>query len=80
MSTENKNSIRLRFAEAAMDLADMMVDATPVIFLQEEGAPRRDTSTDCVLSGEAGRIAVLSMTICNPLSLKAASVIEGAMN
>lgn len=80
MSAESKNSIRLRFAESAMDLAGMMVDATPVVFLQEEGAPQRDTATACLLSGEAGRIAVLSMTICNPLSLKAASVIEGAIN
>lgn len=80
MSAENKNAIRLRFAEAAMDLADMMVDAKPVIFLHEEGAPKRDDAEFGPLSGDAGRIAVLSMTICNPLSLKAASVIEGAMN
>lgn len=73
-----KKQIRLNFAERAVLLADIMADVPPIFFLLNEDG-RRETPEFHPLSGRAGRMAVLSLTFCNPLSLQAATVIEGGM-
>jgi hypothetical protein len=80
MSAESKNAMRLRFAEQAMELAELMVETPPPLFLVDPDTGKREDAGLCQLSGEAGRVAVLSMTICNPLALKAAGTIEGAIS
>lgn len=74
----DKKQIRLSFAERAVVLADTMADVPPVLFLRGEDG-KRETPEFCPLSGRAGRMAVLSLTFCNPLALQAASVIEGGL-
>lgn len=80
MSEEKKRTTRNSFAEQALKLAHLSRDAPPVLFLCDPSDQVRETADFCPLSGEAGRMAVLSMTFCNPLALKSATVIEGAMS
>ena len=79
MSHEQKRKTCSTFAEKATALASMMEDVPPILLLCDPSTGERETPDLCPLSGEAGRVAVLSMTFCNPLALHAASVIEGAM-
>lgn len=80
MSEEKKRTTRNSFAEQALKLAHLGRDTAPVLFLCAAPDQDRETAEFCPLSGEAGRMAVLSMTFCNPLALKSATVIEGAMS
>mgnify|MGYP003434143930 FL=1 len=66
------------FAENAVKLAARM-EGVPPILLMRDAAGERETLAHCPLSGTAGRVAILSMTFCNPLVLNVAAVIEGSI-
>ena len=78
MSEERKKRLRIGFAEKADALGSTMTVRPPVLFLCDPDTGERETPEHCPLSGEAGRVAVLAMTFCNPLALQAASIIEGS--
>jgi hypothetical protein len=77
MSEERRRKLRVEFAERAVELAGAMRTAPPVLFLCDPETGEHETPDCCPLSGEAGRVAMLAMTFCNPLALQAASAIEG---
>ena len=66
------------FAENAVRLAARMEGVPPVLLIRDTTG-ERETLAHCPLSGTAGRVAILSMTFCNPLVLHAAAVIEGSI-
>lgn len=68
-----------KFAEDAVVLASRMQDCLPIAMLRDPATGEREIPSLCPLSGTAGRVAVLSMTFCNPLALNAASIIEGSI-
>lgn len=79
MSDDQKRRVRNQFAEKAVMLAAQMDDARPILLLEDPATGLRETEALCPLSGEAGRVAVLSMSFCNPLVLNAAGIIEGSI-
>lgn len=79
MSEERKREMRNAAAAQAAKLAALMSGTPPILLLCNPSTGARETAEDCPLSGDAGRVAVLSMTFLNPLALKAAAVIEGGM-
>lgn len=74
--SSDKKTARNDFAERALELAVLARQTPPPLFLVGEDG-QRETKEYCPLSAEAGRMAVFSMTICNPQTLLAASKIEG---
>jgi hypothetical protein len=66
------------FAENAVKLAARM-EGVPPVLLMRDASGERETLSHCPLSGTAARVAILSMTFCNPLVLNAAAVIEGSI-
>ena len=80
MSNEEKQRISIRFAEQAAQLAQVAKGIPPVLYLAPSAEQDRETSEHCPLSADAGRMAVFAMTFCNPLALKAATVIEGTVS
>lgn len=77
MSSDKKEA-RNDFAERALELAVSARQTQPPIFLIGEDG-QRETADYCPLSAEAGRMAIFAMTLCNPMTLLAASKIEGAL-
>ena len=80
MSEEKKRKTRNNFAGQAVKLAHVAREVPPVLFLAPSADEDRETPDYCPLSADAGRMAVLAMTYCNPLALKSATLIEGAMS
>ncbi len=69
----------LGFADSAVYLASRMQGTPPVLMLADLATGEHEVPDHCPLSGTAGRVAILSMTFCNPLALNAASIIEGSI-